>query len=99
MERRGDRRDAAASRHAEWLTTALALEAGQATRVREAINASISRQGELLGSGSADRDQIRLRLRDERTACDQALRGILTAEQWERLQILRRLHPRGPHHL
>jgi Spy/CpxP family protein refolding chaperone len=99
MERRGDRRDAAASRHAEWLTTALALEAGQATRVRETINASTSRQGELPGSGSADRDQIRLRLRDERAACDQALREILTAAQWERLQSRRRLHPRGPHHL
>ena len=92
MERRGECLETMVERHAAWLVQALALTDEQATQVRATLSTCADNVAAVFAAGDLDRDQLRTRLRDQRKACEEALQAGLTAEQWERLQIMRRLH-------
>jgi len=102
LARRIERADARSDAHAQWLAEALALNEAQKARVQAALDSFAAKQKAALESvrgGDAAGHGARAQMRAEREARAKALEDILTDEQSARLEILRRLHPHGPHDL
>jgi hypothetical protein len=85
--------------HVTWLATVLGLDASQTSQLKTALQATTAKQKAALEGvreGTLARDASRLQMHETHDAMKQALEGVLTQEQSERLDIIRRLQPRGP---
>jgi Spy/CpxP family protein refolding chaperone len=100
MQRRADNAGNRNDAHLAWLVRTLELSDAQAAQVRAAL-AKMQDAGDAalkgVQSGSQTRDQAHEQMRTAHDAFAQTLKGILSAEQAQRLDILRPLIP-GPNH-
>ena len=101
MERRAgnaaDRIDA----HAAWIDKALTLTDAQASQVKAALTKLSDAQDatfKAVQAGSITRDQAHTQMRAAHDAFAESLKGILTTDQEQRLEILRQLIPGPIHH-
>ncbi len=95
IEHLNDRTEA----HLTWLATVLGLDASQTSQLKTALQATTAKEKAALEGvreGTLARDASRLQMRETHDAMKQALDGVLTQEQSERMDIIRRLQPRGP---
>jgi hypothetical protein len=91
--------DEHADARAEWMATVLGMSADQRTAFEAALKASVAERKAAL-DGARDRASRKGAFRglsQQHETMMKTLEGILTPEQTERLEILRRLHPRMPH--
>jgi len=96
IDRRLEHMEEVANSRTDWLTAVLGLSAEQRAAVASAVAALVAERKQALES-SRDGAGITapLVLHKEHEAMAQTLEGILTAEQLERLESVRRLHTRG----
>jgi hypothetical protein len=93
--------DAHIEKRVEWLDRTLELSDTQASGVKAAMTAKADARKaslEALQDDTITREQMRDQMRTSHEAFEKSLKGILTAEQAERLEILQRLMPRRRHH-
>jgi hypothetical protein len=87
--------------HAAWLDKALTLTDAQSSQVKAALTKLSDAQQstfKAVEAGSTTRDQARTQMRAAHDAFAESLKGILTADQEQRLEILRQLIPGPIHH-
>jgi hypothetical protein len=88
--------------HAAWLDAVLDLSDAQVARVKTALRTFAEAQKSALEArrgDSATRAQLHERMSTAHDALAAAFEEILTEEQQARLEIVHRLHPRGPHRM
>jgi len=101
MERHLERADSRGDAQVEWLTRTLQLSGAQASSMRVAlVKLADAQKSALKGveDGSLTRDQSGQRMRTAHDAYTQSLKGILTPEQNQRMEILKPLLPGRIHH-
>ena len=99
IARRIEHMDERADARVDWLAAVVGLSGEQRSAVRAAIEASEPERRAMLQAvrdGSVTREEAHAAFREHHDAMSRTLSGILTAEQSERLEILRRLRPREP---
>jgi hypothetical protein len=97
IDRRIEHMDERVDARVEWLTAVLELTADQRASLDAALEASAAERKAALEAardGSASRKEARVELREHHESMVKTLEGILSPEQSERLEIVKRLHPR-----
>ena len=101
MERRADNADKRSDAHLAWMVRTFQLSDTQATAVKAAqstLNDAQESTSRAVQSGSLTRDQAHEQMRTAHDAFAEKLKGILTATQSQRLEILQPLFPGRIHH-
>lgn len=96
ISRRIEHMDEGVDARTDWLAAVLGLSAEQRSTLQAALEASAAERKaalEAMGDGSVSRREARVELREHHDSTIKALEGILTPEQSERFEIVRRLHP------
>ncbi len=97
VSRRIEHLDEGVDARVGWLTAVLGLSADQRSTLQAALDVSAAERKAALEAtrdGSVSRREARAELREHHDSTIKALEGILTPEQSERFEIVRRLHPR-----
>ncbi|HKW15592.1 MAG TPA: hypothetical protein VJS69_13985 [Candidatus Krumholzibacteria bacterium] len=101
MERRADNADKRSDAHLAWMVHTLQLSDTQASAVKAAqstLNDAQESTSKAMQSGSLTRDKAHEQMRAAHDAFAEKLKGILTAPQSQRLEILQPLFPGRIHH-
>jgi hypothetical protein len=101
LEHRADNADKRSDAHLAWMVRTLQLSDTQATAVKAAqstMNDAQESTSKAVQSGSLTRDQAHEQMRTAHDAFSEKLKGILTATQSQRLEILQPLFPGRIHH-
>lgn len=99
IDRRLERMDERADARAEWLAAVLNLDTAQRAEVAASLEASLAERKAALEAAQDGDRPLRAWRGERREHHDEMLaklEAILTPEQQERLEIIRRLHPREP---